>query len=106
MSASIKSFKVLRIKREQFLNLNNLSYSCGGVEYIQISNFLYTRLLKLKITWKCMDKPYFDVETAAKSLQLCPIPCDPMDCSLPGFSVHGILQARTLEWVAISFSNA
>ena len=32
--------------------------------------------------------------------------CDPMDCSLPGFSVHGILQARTLEWVAISFSNA
>ena len=31
---------------------------------------------------------------------------DPMDCSLPGFSVHGILQARTLEWVAISFSNA
>ena len=30
---------------------------------------------------------------------------DPMDCSLPGFSVHGILQARTLEWVAISFSN-
>ena len=41
---------------------------------------------------------------AAKSLQLCPTLCDPMDCSLPGFSVHGILQARTLEWVAISFS--
>ena len=30
---------------------------------------------------------------------------DSMDCSLPGFSIHGILQARTLEWVAISFSN-
>ena len=43
---------------------------------------------------------------AAKSLQSCPTLCDPMDCSLPGFSVHGILQARTLEWVAISFSNA
>ena len=43
---------------------------------------------------------------AAESLQLCPPLCDPMDCSLPGFSVHGILQARTLEWVAISFSNA
>ena len=43
---------------------------------------------------------------AAKSLQLCPTLCDPMDCSLPGFSVHGILQARTLESVAISFSNA
>ena len=43
---------------------------------------------------------------AAKSLQSCPTLCDPMDCSLPGFSVHGILQARTLERVAISFSNA
>ena len=31
--------------------------------------------------------------------------CDPMDCSLPGYSVHGILQARILEWVAISFSK-
>ena len=41
---------------------------------------------------------------AAKSLQSCPTLCDPMDCSLPGFSVHGILQTRTLEWVAISFS--
>ena len=43
---------------------------------------------------------------AAKSLQSCPTLCDSMDCSLPGFSVHGILQTRTLEWVAISFSNA
>ena len=40
------------------------------------------------------------------SLQSCLTLCDPMDCSPPGFSVHGILQARTLEWVAISFSNA
>ena len=37
--------------------------------------------------------------------QLCPALCDPMDCSLPGSSVHGILQARTLEWVAISSSR-
>ena len=43
---------------------------------------------------------------AAKSLQSCLTLCGPMDCSLQGFSVHGILQARTLEWVAISFSNA
>ena len=44
---------------------------------------------------------------AAKLLQSCPTLCDhPMDCSLRGFSIHGILQARTLEWVAISFSNA
>ena len=38
--------------------------------------------------------------------QSCLTLSDPMDCSLPGFSVHGILQARTLEWVAISFFNA
>ena len=37
--------------------------------------------------------------------QLCPTVCDPMDCSPPGSSVHGILQARILEWVAISFSS-
>ena len=43
--------------------------------------------------------------TAAKSLQLCPTPSDPMDCSLPGSSVHGIFQARVLEWVAITFSK-
>ena len=50
--------------------------------------------------------PLAAAAAAAKSLQLCPTLCDPMDCSLPGFSVHGILQARTLEWVAISFSSA
>ena len=43
---------------------------------------------------------------AAKSLQLCPTLCDPTDDSPPGSAVPGILQARTLEWVAISFSNA
>ena len=43
---------------------------------------------------------------AAKSSQSCPPLCDPIDGSPPGSSVPGILQARTLEWVAISFSNA
>ena len=44
--------------------------------------------------------------TAAKSLQSCLTLCDPIDGSPPGSTVPGILQARTLEWVAISFSNA
>ena len=43
---------------------------------------------------------------AAKLLQSCPTLCDPIDANPPGFPVPGILQARTLEWVAISFSNA
>ena len=42
----------------------------------------------------------------AKSLQSCPTLCNPIDSSPPGSPVPGILQARTLEWVAISFSNA
>ena len=42
----------------------------------------------------------------AKSLQSCPTLCDPVGGSLPGSAVPGILQARTLEWVVISFSNA
>ena len=42
---------------------------------------------------------------AAKSLQSCPTLSDPMDCSLPGSSVHGIFQARVLEWGAIAFSS-
>ena len=37
--------------------------------------------------------------------QSCPTLCNPMDCSLPGSSIHGIFQARILEWVAISFSR-
>ena len=51
-----------------------------------------------------MVKPY--AAAAAKSLQSCPTLCDPIDGSPPGSPVSGILQARTLEWVAISFSNA
>ena len=43
---------------------------------------------------------------AAKLLQSCPILCDPIGSSPPGSPIPGILQARTLEWVAISFSNA
>ena len=42
---------------------------------------------------------------AAKSLQSCPTLSDPMDCSQPGSSIHGIFQARVLEWGAIAFST-
>ena len=44
--------------------------------------------------------------TTAKSLQSCLTLCDPIDSSPPGFPIPGILQPRTLEWVAISFSSA
>ena len=49
---------------------------------------------------------FLPAAVAAKSLQSCPTLCDPIDGNPPGSPVPGILQARTLEWVAISFSNA
>ena len=49
---------------------------------------------------------HIDYNTAAKSLQSCLTLCDPIDGCPPGSPIPGILQARTLEWVAISFSNA
>ena len=56
----------------------------------------------------CNAQPleYTAASAAAKSLQSCPALCDPMDGSPPGSAIPGILQERTLEWVAISFSNA
>ena len=45
------------------------------------------------------------VESESEVTQSCPTLSDPMDCSLPGFSLHGIFQARVLEWGAIAFSD-
>ena len=45
------------------------------------------------------------VKSESEVAQSCPTLCDPTDCSLPGSSIHGIFQARVLEWVAIAFSN-
>ena len=59
---------------------------------------------KIKSQINKVENIYF--ATAAKLLQLCPTLCDPIDGGSPGSPVPGILQARTLEWVAISFSNA
>ena len=58
--------------------------------------------------WSCllMTHTAAAAAAAAKLLQSCPTLCDPRDSSPPGFPIPGILQARTLEWVAISFSNA
>ena len=53
-----------------------------------------------------LGRPLWEYAAAAKSLQSCPTLCDPIDGSPPGSPVPGIFQARTLGWVAISFSNA
>ena len=67
----------------------------------------YRSKLNLRIAFSFqLLGPVKTAAAAAKSLQSCPTLCDPIDGLLPGSSVPGILQARTLEWVAISFSNA
>ena len=53
----------------------------------------------------CCSDDHVSPCMGAKSLQSCPTLCDPMDCSPPGSSVHGILQARILEWVAMPSSR-
>ena len=56
--------------------------------------------------WLCSLMYTYKVKVRVLVAQSCPTLCHPMDCSPPGSSVHGILQARILEWVAISFSRA
>ena len=56
--------------------------------------------------WSGIYPKFTRMVAAAKSLQLCPTLCDPIDGSPPGSPIPGILQARILEWVAISFSNS
>jgi len=68
-----------------------------------LSNHDTKQYLDIHETSKC---PAAAAAAAAKSLQSCPTLCDPIDGSPPGSAVPGILQARTLEWVAIPFSNA
>ena len=69
--------------------------------------FFFNLSHKILIYWKdFLHFFFFWHHAAAKSLQSCPTLCSPIDGSPPGSPVPGILQARTLEWVAISFSNA
>ena len=86
--------------------LSTASYSCdNGYRYSprQQSSFLW-----YSVTHYLLNGFHFHViaAAAAKSLQSCPTLCNPRDGSPPGSPVPGILQARTLEWVAISSSNA
>ena len=70
--------------------------------------FTFQRKCKLLVTLKANHIKIFNYqksESESEVAQSCPTLCNPMDCSLPGSSIHGILQARILEWVAISFSK-
>ena len=84
------------VKKQQLeLEMEQQTGSKSGKEYIKAVNGHPAYLTCMQIA-----------AAAAKSLQSCPTLCDPMDGSLPGSPIPGILQARTLEWVASCFSNA
>ena len=102
-------------------NGNPLQYSClenpidGRAWWAAVHGVAKsrTRLERLHFHFQINELPFlgfitknFDTSAAAKSLQSCPTLWDPTDGSPPGSPIPGILQARTLEWVAISFSNA
>ena len=85
--------------------------------YCDFWKFCHPKMLFQNFYWYIsplnLDSGHFLISTfwsisaaAAKSLQSCPTLCNPIDGSPPGSPIPGILQARTLEWVAISFSNA
>ena len=73
-----------------------------------LSPFWLTKLvynLLVGWIWKHFPESYFNFFVCVLVAQLCPTLCDPMDCSPPGSFVHGIFQARVLEWDAIAFSG-
>ena len=82
---------------------------CASWTWLTISFSMLGKFSTI-ISSKIFSCPFFfsssSAAAAAKLLQSCPTLCDPIDGSPPGSPVPGILQARTLEWVAISFSNA
>ena len=74
---------------------------------MQRFSFCEEKQLACKNSSMCLRNPAVSsVAAAAKSLQSCPTLCDPTDSSPPGSPVPGVLQAKTLGWVAISFSDA
>ena len=101
----------------QLLCLNSLCYTAylasqGNIIIVYCGQYITTSLITLRFyEFLLMRKTSFlslkgRIATAIKSLQSCLTLCDPIDGSPPGSPISGILQARILEWVAISFSNA
>ena len=106
LESKLKSEKDLNIWRDEMMCPYWKSYKC------LISGVIWGSAWRergSKTEWcltGCHFPNYMGAAAAAKSLQSCPTLCEPIDGSPPGFPVPGILQARTLEWAAISFSSA
>ena len=71
----------------------------------QLCHVLMAELWAKDLASLSFSFPTYKKESESEVAQSCPTLCDPVDCSPPGSSVHGILQARILDWVAISYSS-
>ena len=79
----------------------NSTHKCPEVEECLICS----RKAQRSPGWSTVKRKWKITESESEVTQSCPTLSDPMDCSLPGSSIHGIFQARVLEWGAIAFSN-
>ena len=112
----IQAFTTLSVCHDKPLSFSHiLTFQAISIEHLPFSSYysLAQEFLTLCCFWSKQTLSLHSLDwlgnaaaAAAKSLQSCPTLCDPIDGSPPGFPVPGILQAKTLEWVAISFSNA
>ena len=86
-------------------DLTCISYvSCIGRQVLFITSTTWEACIYICVYIYIYTHIYIYMYSESEVAQSCPTLCDSMDCSLPGSSIHGILQARVLEWVAISFS--
>ena len=104
MQLNIQMEKMLRARYIWERTWNSHAFS-GSTTLTLLYLFSSPRNFPIPILWGFLRRSSCSHAAAAKSLQLCLTLCDPMDSSPPGSSVHGILQAGILEWVAMSFSH-
>ena len=105
MDCSLPGSSIHGISQARILEQLAISYSRGSSHPRDLTHSSYVSCIGRQIVYHYCHLGS-SAAAAAKSLQSCPTLCDPIDGSPLGSSVPEILQARTLEWVAISFSNA
>ena len=107
LSSDIRDINIFSKFGSFFLFLWCILFTVWTSCFFKILFIFYWRIIALQnFVVFCQTSTLISHAAAVKSLQSCPTLWDPIDGSLPGSPVPGILQARTLEWVAISFSNA
>ena len=104
MVTAAMKLRLLLLGRKAMTNLDSILKSRDITLPTKVR--LFKAMVFAVVMCRCESWTIKKAAAAAKLLQLCLTLCDPTDGSPPGSAVPGILQARTLEWVAISFSNA